>query len=256
MTSSECLYAGVSELKEKIDDYRNRCSAPALVISSESFIHVSATDIGVVARRMKEAFSPCKIIITIRDQLDMIRSFYGLHGRFGQYLFLTKDATEAVKLPLTIDDWLTYQFRAYNQNFLSTLHYYEVIKFYKTVFGHDSVGVFLFEEFVKDRHAYLEKFCDFLSVDLDTSIRLTEGRHELPNLRSRELVSYKFLARFFPNRDLPRVNPIRKILTNSPKVTINIDSGWRERITSLYADGNENLVKDYGLPLEEFGYCL
>ena len=239
-----------------MDTYRDQSSAKAVLISSESFIHATATDIGVVAQRIKAAFSPCKIIITIREQLAMIRSFYGLHGRFGQYLFLMKTETERVRMPLSMDEWLNYEFRAYNQNLLATLHYYEVIKLYKDVFGLDNVGVFLFEEFVKDRRAYLEKFCNFLGVDLDTALQLTEGRHELSNLRTRELAFYNFLAKYLPNWDLPRANLIRKFLSGSPKAAIQVNRAWHERIAGLYTNGNRKLANEFALRLDEFGYFL
>lgn len=254
MTADEYRYEGVARLREIVDRYRDQSSAKVMLISSESFIHVTATDIGVVAQRIKAAFSPCKIIITIREQLAMIRSFYGLHGRFGQYLFLTKTETERVRMPLSIDEWLNYEFRAYNQNFLSTLHYYEVIKYYVNVFGKENVGVFLFEDFVIDKCACLEKLCDFLAVDLKTSLDLIEGRHELPNLSSRELTSYKLMSKYAPERDLPRAAVIRKFLRNSPRASVEIDNAWQDKIRGLYGKGNQDLAHEFSLPLQQFGY--
>ena len=254
MTADECRFEGVAKLRKIVNRYRNQSSAKVMLISSESFLHVTATDIGVVAQRIKAAFSPCKIIITIREQLSMIQSFYGLHGRFGQYLFLTKSETEKVDLPLSIDQWLSYEFRAYNQNFLSTLHYYDVIKYYVDVFGNENVGVFLFECFVTDKRSYLEEFCGFLDVDVKTSLDFIEGRHELPNLSSRELAFYRFMSKYVPERNLPRATVIRTFLRNSPRASVEIDSVWRDKIKELYGQGNHDLARDFSLPLQQFGY--
>ena len=74
MTVDESRYEGVVGLRELIDACREQCSKRVMLISSESFVHVTAVNLGLVAQRVKAAFSPCKIIITIREQLDIIRS--------------------------------------------------------------------------------------------------------------------------------------------------------------------------------------
>lgn len=254
MTADECCYEGVAELREIIEQYRSRCTRKVMLLSSESFIHVTATDLGLVAQRVRAAFEPCKIIITIREQRDMIRSFYGMHGRFGQYLFITKSETERLRFPLSVEDWLKYEFRAYNQNLLSTLHYYEIIKYYCKLFGEQNIGIFLFEEFVKDKNDYTKKLCHFLGIDHTTAVRLAVGRHELPNSSRRELGSYKILSRIALQSSSREPAFIPEFLGRSPKARVEISNAWQDKLKELYAKGNQALARELEVPLERFGY--
>ncbi len=261
MTVDESRYEGVVSLREMIDACREQCSKQVMLISSEAFVHVTAVDLGLVAQRVKAAFGPCKIIITIREQLDIIRSWYGMHGRFGQYLFISKSETERVSLPLSVDEWLRYVSRAYDKNFLATLHYNEIISFYVRLFGKENVGVFLYEEFTQDRVSYLKRICDFLGVDHVTALQLVDGRHELPNLTRRQLFYCQFMSKLVPNFKFEQSSAsskgiIQRLLSDSPRAKIEISAKWIENLSLSYKEGNRVLVDDLDLPLVRFGYCL
>lgn len=261
MTVGEVGYEGVVGLRELIDTYREQCSKQVMLISSESFVHVTAVDSGLVAQRLKAAFGPCKIIITIREQLDIIRSWYGMHGRFGEYLFLSKSETERVSTPLSIDEWLKYTHRSYDRNFLSTLHYHEIIQYYIRLFGRDNIGVFLYEEFTQDRVSYLKRLCDFLGVDHVTALQLVDGRHELPNLTRRQLFYVQFMSKLVPSFNFEQSSAnsqgiIQRFLSDSPRAKIEISAKWIENLSLSYKEGNRALVDDLDLPLVRFGYCL
>lgn len=261
MTVDEGRYEGVSELREWVDGYREKCSKPVMLISSESFVHVTAVDLGLVAQRVKAAFSPCRIIITIREQLDIIRSWYGFHGRFGEYLYPSESDTKSVYLPLSFDEWLKYVTHAYDKNFLSTLRYHEVIQHYLRLFGKENVGVFLFEEFAHDKPAYLKKLCDYLGVDDVTALRLVDGRHELANLTRRQLLSYQIMSKFIPDFRLRysstgRKGFIQRILGASPPAKIEISAKCAEKLRLSYLNGNRALADELDLPFDKFGYCL
>lgn len=253
MTCDDARYMGVELLRKQINDYKQQCHKKVLLISSESFIHVTASDIGLVAQRIKAALGPCKIIVTIREQIDIIKSFYGLHGQFGQYLFLCKDQAEKIKIPLRIGDWLNLSFRNYNKNFLSTLHYGEIIQYYCRLFGKQNVGIFLYEEFCQNKTAYIKKFCDFLNIDHQIVIKLVEGKHELPNLSTRDLLYFSIFSRIFPKF---KFEPWVLRRSGAKIRNIHIDPEMEERIRNLYRDGNKTLMSEQALPLDAFNYCV
>ncbi len=261
MTVDENDYEGVAGLRELVDGYRAQCSKPVMLISSESFVHVTAVDLGLVAQRIKAAFGPCRIIITIREQLDIIRSWYGMHGRFGQYLYPSRSQTAHVSSTVSIDEWLDYVSRVYDKNFLATLHYDEIISFYVRLFGKENVGVFLFEEFVTDQHAYMQRLCDFMGVDLPTAMRLVEGRHEYPRLTTGEVLFFKMLLKFRPRFlvepfTVDRAGFMLGVLSNSPKGKIKINAKWIEILRCSYRDGNRALNDKFGLSMDKYGYCV
>ena len=261
MTTDSSQYVKSEVLQEVVERYRMQSAGKILLLSSESFIHVTAIDLGLVAQRIKDTFSPCKIIITIREQRDIIKSFYGMHGRFGQYLFLCKDEMEKVRIPLSMEDWLTYSIRAYDKSFLSILHYYETIECYCHLFGRENVGVFLFEEFVEDRDTYMKKFCEFLNIDFSMTMRLVEGKHEHPNLSRAELFYYRVMAKVLPKFRFEFATMNRSklklgFLGNPRKVTSRISAEWEKKLEMLYQEGNRKLISHFGLPVDLFNYLL
>lgn len=154
MTVDSISYNGASTLRQALASHRRADPARTLLVSSESFLHVTATDAGVVASRIQAAFAPCKVIITLREQRSLLQSFYGLHGRFGQYLFITKPESEPLPLPLSIEQWLDLIFRAEARNLPALLHFDRVISHYRALLGPENVGVFLFEELKRSPAIY------------------------------------------------------------------------------------------------------
>src|SRR3546814_16927430 len=95
-------FRGATELRDLVRKIRAETTRNCVLISSESFIHPSAVDLALVADRAEEVFRPCKVLITIREQISAIKSFYRMHGRFGQYLTIgPKPADELIEYPLS-----------------------------------------------------------------------------------------------------------------------------------------------------------
>ena len=261
VTMDESRYEGTEGVRTLMKRYRERCTNKALLISSESFIHVTAVDLAVVAGRIQSAFSPCKVIITIREQMDIIKSFYGMHGRIGQYMFLCQDETETIRFPMTIETWLEQSFRSYHKSFLSLLHYYETIQCYCRILGRDNVGIFLFEEFVHDRPTYIRKLSEFLGIDAPAMMRLVEGQHENPGRPGGTWPYLEVLTPLLSRWGLKaekhtREEGMTELAGGRNAVQITMPPSWRERLEGLYRDGNEALMRDFKLPLEGYKYVV
>lgn len=260
MTTDSISYGGVSALRDLLEPHRTAAAGRPLLISSESFLHVTATDPGVVAARVQAAFSPCKVIISIREQRSQLRSFYGLHGRFGQYLFVTKSELEPFPLPLPINQWLNLCFRAPSKNLPALLHYDRIVDRYRSLLGPDNVGVFLFEELKRAPDAYARRLAGFLGVDPLTMTNLLRGRHEHAGIASGELLWWR-LNRWFGLRlqgdtiERRIASPLARWLSRSLPVTDALPADWDARLQALYGPGNRHLADLLGLPLGELGYA-
>jgi sulfotransferase family protein len=262
ISTDDTRYEGTQKLVELMRQHRDGSHRPALLISTESIVHPWATDRGLVARRLHEALSPCRIIVTIREQLDSIKSYYGRHGRFGQYLFLTKEAGEQLSLPMTLTEWLRYSLRTSDKNYVGTLQYYETISYYAKLFGRDNVGVFLYEEFVRDQEAYVRRLCRFLGVtDVEKGVELVRGKHELPTLTRGELLFLRMQSRLPAALRMDGLQRWgRKLSVLVPRASraeaVPIDRFWLDQLAALYRESNRKLQQTFDLPLERYGYLL
>jgi hypothetical protein len=259
MTGSSVSYGGVAPVRQLVDAARRECVRPVLLISTESFLHVTTADLGIVAERVKDAFWPCKAMITLREQRDMLRSFYGLHGRFGQYLFLCKSEMERLHFPLSFDEWLEICFRAVERNYPGILHYYDIVRRYRDLLGAENVGIFLFEQLQTDPRSFIADLSAFMGVDADSMMTLLGKHRENENL-SRSEWNWLRLSRMLGGQQIKDTlerraeSPFQRFLSRKPKVTTTLSPRWEQLLKDFYGPGNAALEADFGLKLSRFGY--
>jgi hypothetical protein len=257
----ETRYEGTSRLKERVDRLRSEASRKVVLLSTEVLTHVAAVDRGVVARRLHDAFFPCKILIVLREQADLLRSFYAMHGRFGMYLFLTGEhEDDLLHFPMAPDEWLDCLFRLPERNLLATIHYCEVARFYARLFGKSNVGVFLFEEYVRQPQRFMARLCDFIGINLHTAWPLVQGKHENRRYSNLERL-YKGLGKILPLQrlDWTRSGVPSWLLKHADllgREQIRFSSAATGRIAALYGEGNRRLMAEFGLPLKHYGYAV
>ena len=279
ITRDSTLYAGSNQLRDELAAIANSMTEKLVMISSESFVQEQAADRGVVAQRLWDACGNCRIIITIREQLSMIRSFVKMHGRYGQYLFLAKEVDELFELPLSMSEWLRIASHYPDRNFVSTIRYAEVADCYARLFGRQNVGIFLYEELVSEPATYVSKLASFLHIDAVEMLRLLAGHHE--NRSTVDASSAAEMARTLAGRQQSRntkpsslpptehrsaiVSKIERLTNllggsrrreNPQEKSLDIQEPWLSVLREQYRDGNRRLVKEWGLPLAQYGYIL
>lgn len=260
--ADETMYRGTGVLRGLLEPVMQHSKQAAVLLSSESMVHPAATDRGIVARRIYEIFPQCRILITIREQIDCVKSFYGRHGRYGQYLFLEKTETELLKVPLPFEDWLKYNFRTLDKNFVGTIRYWEAISYYAQLFGKENVGVFLYEELIQNQSEFLRKLCEFLQVeDVALAGTLIQGQHENKNFSRGEVLFGNLAAKFPPRSGMvypPGLDDMvpRWLQKFSRKQSLQFSAEATEQLRTLYGEGNIKLRESFDLPLDQFGYAL
>jgi hypothetical protein len=109
-----------------------------------------------IARRLKDVFPDARIVIFIRNQLDLIASAYG------QYI---KDGGRS-----DIDEYLYHPkakfYVGLSQFSFRYLEFDRILDYYKDLFG-ERVFVFPFERFVEDRYGFLKDYSTSLNLDID-----------------------------------------------------------------------------------------
>jgi hypothetical protein len=227
--ASTINFGGPDALRVIFDEITSQSQSKCILLSTESLIHPAAFDAGIVASRIMDAFGECKILLTIREQISSILSFYFTHGQFGQYLYIdAKDEDDNISYPISFQSWINWQKKCPDRNYIGLMDYNSVIRHYVSVFGRDNVCVLLYEQFRDDPDGYARDMAAFLGIDAPSLRELMMDRHENPS----------------PGRAAPWRGE---------------DAGSDEIISELrhsYRVGNAQLAREWPLPLEAFGYTL
>lgn len=234
----------------------NKKSKKVILISDEIMVSYSKVrDKGVVARRIKEVFDP-RILITIRNQYDILKSAYLSRGRL-----LMNVPSKYAGLSIRFTDWLELSYQNIDRSYLGHVDYFKTIDYYSQLFGKDNVCVLLFEEFVENTNEYLETLSNFLNIDLNEAVERTENKHEHKEIPQSQLNFERFRTGFYPLSRIPLIfNVIKPFFAlmgcfrkdKTAKVTIPGD--WQQRLNAMYREGNRKLIEKYTLPLEKYGY--
>ena len=151
------------------------------MISNENFIcdinlaNNWTDQIVLSCEKIKKFFPNAKIILVIRNQTDIIESFY--------------------REELTIGTQLSFKeyFEYLKSNYLfDTFKYYSVIQMYFECFGKKNVKVILFDDLIKKY--VLQKFEDFLNCSFNTSKISFVKKNK--SLSYNSLLITKFLSKF------------------------------------------------------------
>ncbi|MGE4290657.1 MAG: hypothetical protein AB7E32_00480 [Desulfovibrio sp.] len=235
------------------------CRNPDLisVISTESLIHPIAYDVFAVPGRLQKIFGDAKIIITIRNQAEILSSYYMNYGRYGEHFFKIGGTGNGVFME-SFSAWLRSQDACRWKNLLGLLNYDLVIQAYEKVFG--DVLVLVYEEFREAPENFMIKLSNFLGVDAGKSVALMSGKHENRSLslagryysKMRQLAARASIA-------LPDIGTLSmrifSPLFSNPATLCHQDTVLTE-IIQTFAAGNTLLADKYNLPLKRFFYPM
>lgn len=251
---------------ENLKQYINKHLARGLetgknvfLISDETFVSAAKVrDKGVVAHRLKDLFPAAKILVTIRDQMDAVKSGYIGGGRL-----LGNVPGKYKSIIISFKDWLEICKNMYHGDFVNNIVYFDTIDYYARLFGKENICVLLFEEFVKNKGEFILKLSQFLNIDPEISRGLIQNAHEnkrisqadfqVESLRSK----FGFMRNFAPIvKFINGIRKIRGVLGTNRHSDVDIPEEWYQPLWNLYKEGNRKLKKDYQLPLENYGYPL
>ncbi len=143
------------------------------IFSHEGFLATffSNADRGDKAKRLCSFFSEPKIMIIIRNQLEMIKSQYA-DWPFDPRAFTMRRTVD-------INEWIQIDIRTpESKNFIRSLNYYYVINYYVSLFGEQNVRVFLFEEMVNNLERFANDISDFLGITAAQTRAILSNKHE------------------------------------------------------------------------------
>lgn len=163
--SDDSLYDANEILKVK-----EKWKGKKVLLSNENFIgqstHFNHINRSIVANRLKQAFPDAKILLVLRNQVDLLASLYAINLQW--------------KETRKIDDfiWKPFQKKQTNEaggpasSYYNTLEGYEsldgyrysnLIDLYKSLFEH--VEILLFEDFIKTPQEFSTRLASFFHVE-------------------------------------------------------------------------------------------
>jgi len=244
-------------LKDLINHYRQTVQEKPIVISEETFSSVKSNDRGLIADRIKTIFWPCHIIIVIRNQMDIIRSFYLNFD--GLVLNLDRPMGKLVEFRR----WLKHEWRKRDHGYFSEINYYDLITYYSELFGPKNVHVLLFEDFVERKEKFFGELSSLLNIRLNDALNLINKQHERKGPSSREFrymqIKSKYLFGFEPERYVSLGSFFNRHVNNFMQKGSkpNIQFGeYDKKMQNFFREGNNRLLDWLKLPLGDYGYPL
>ena len=190
------------------------------IFSHEGFLATffSNADRGDRAKRLYSYFNDPKILIVIRNQIEMIKSQYA------DWPFDPRAFT--LRREVDINEWIQIDMNApESRHFIKSLNFYYVTNYYAALFGMKNVRVFAFEEMVNNLDRFAHGISGFLGIDVDQTRTILSGKHE---------------------------NKARNMQLRSQKINSDIV----KPLNGYFGQINRSLDRAYHLNLATYGYPL
>ncbi|SEI44980.1 hypothetical protein [Frateuria terrea] len=233
------------------------CPGDRLPVLSDETLTADPHLTASIARRLHQHFPQARILFTLRRQDDMIRSFYGRHGRV-----LFNVPAPYRDRHVRFEAWLEHAYRNRPAGVLGVADYRRTIDIYRTLFGEERIAIVLLEQRSADQQAFADRLSAILGIDAATTRQLL-GDQRTHGQETGRYVLYDRLRKRFPAAGRVAAHlpaGVRALgggfLKRGDTQRVEFPPGWPERLGDLYREGNRKLAEQYGLPLREHGYAV
>lgn len=222
----------------------------SILFSEELLYPLGNANCSEIADHVKNVFLPDKVLITLRNQLDIIRSYYIhrlSHGR------------ESV-------DFEKYLEANFDSVFKNSLNYLNSIQKYEELFGAENLLVLFYEDLVSSPEKYTLEITNFLNVDGLNLEKISRENTATSNraIKSREYIKIfqKYKNLILPNTHFGRFIPgfiknfSKSYVESGAPPEIQYSDHWRVRIEQQFAESNRNLAQKLGRDLGTLGYSV
>jgi len=201
------------------------------------------------ANRIKELFPNAKILIVIRNYIDIIKSQYRDHPFDPRCL--------SVGRGVSIEEWVNINLSWQDINFFKSIKYSKIIEYYMYLFGKDNVKVVLFEDLVFNYEKFIEEISQFLNIDYEESFNLLKNKKENIGVSKQFNIYRKLKRNYIPLFLQKKFHKIDKILSDKlkygEKEKIEIKNEVKEKIYNYFREDAKKLL-DFGIDIHNKGY--
>lgn len=203
---------GAKDTINRLLDEANQLGKKTFLLSHEYFVYVPNR--ASIANRLHQLFPDGQVLMVIRNQIDILSSFYAAKGR---YLDPESVPPTYRRRHVSLEDWLDHCLEKTQQTFLGATMYGDIVNYYEKVFARP-VRVLLFEDFVRKKEKFIASLADILGIDPEISYDLLDEVHENPRFGEPLVRYHQMRKNFFPNlsvsRALPLLRPVIRVRTH------------------------------------------
>lgn len=224
---------GVVNLNEYLSLFKNANGYKIIGEASTGYLYDTNC-----AQRIKSFSSDAKILISLRNPIDMAFSLWKFMSMVGNEMDSFSDAIHA-------NDKRKQKIFAQkavgwpeNYLYLDRGKYFHQVKAYKDVFPEEQVKVIIFEEWVKNPKETLLEIFDFLEVGIKTDITLiVKNRGGKPRFKFMQHVlqrKYPFLRSVIPLQYRNRLRLLVRDLNRTESQQSVLDPDFRIKLASYF----------------------
>lgn len=201
----------------------------------------------LAADRLKEIFPEAKILMVIRNQIDVFPSWYVNHGAY-----LKNVPRRFWRRYVSFDDWLEYCFNFPKISPVQAMNYLKYFQIFSKKFGEKNIIVIPYEDIFFDNSSFCNKLSELFDVESATIKNIFSKKNE----RSRNSKLNHEIHKFFGFSYKISNNIYKKIsrFDNTGPFKISINNKWLKKINHEYADSNSELELKTGLNLKKYNY--
>lgn len=236
-----------------------------LVVSSEGLATGSLPNRIRRANNFNALFGTCKIMIMLREPLDLIESLY--FQKLKEYNLRDHKLWQRCPNCFSIEQWLKTHWQTSLSGPLWHLDYYQTIDAYTKIFGKENIGIFLFEQLKENPSAFLDNICKFVGIDAQHNLDIfnnsqhnqrwnEDNMDRLKAIQSSFIRSLKYrFTSYTQKKNALGQDEINRIGSNN-KATTKIPNSWKMRIQEYTRPGNRIIMNKWRLPLNKYNYPI
>lgn len=226
-----------------------------LLISNEDLAFYPAKDSYIIALRLKELFPDSQIIINLRNQLDIIKSYYNMIPH--DISLFNLDKTPKI---YDINLWIKQQLNNYDSSVLQYFEYNKLINIYEELYGFENIHLILFEDLINDFDYFSNRVSNIIGIDSTIVADKLSNKHK--NFLSKRYRIYKNIRRHFPSIEIKNYipsfiyNSFYKYIKSGNKANPVINNNIIKELDELYKNGNSEILNKFDIDLHKYSYWI
>lgn len=235
---------------EAILDQAGRDGMAAAVISDETMCKPQRFNWhpGLV-RRLRDLFPEARILLTLRNQVDIVASLYGLYLR----------RSLATGTPVAgFSEWYLH---GAGSSYVPLTDRFNFLSLYQPLaeaFGGENIAILTYEEFTADPGAYLRRLarvfgCESFAMPVDEVVNPSPAL----DMRLKRKLAQGLSARLYRYGRLNPIFPLLDWLSGATAVSLDglvAHEDARRVISYLFAESNDDFAELAGIDLAGLGY--